>query len=168
MIISFGVAAGLDPVLRAGDCIVANEISDALRRYPADALWSRKLLRIVPGARTGCIAGIDAIVSDPAAKLELHRRTGAVAADMESHIVARAAADHGVAFAAIRVVLDPAHRMLPEAALAAAGANGAVDTASLTRAVLARPSQLAALSRLAFDAYAARNSLVKLRRLLGP
>jgi hopanoid-associated phosphorylase len=167
-IFSFGVAAGLDPALRAGDCIIANEISDASGRYPADSLWSRKLLRVISGARTGCIAGIDAIVSDPAAKLELHRRTGAVAADMESHIVARVAADHGVGFAAIRVVLDPAHRMLPEAALAAAGANGAVDTASLARAVLARPSQLAALSRLALDAYAARRSLVKLRRLLGP
>jgi len=167
MMVSFGVAAGLDPGLRAGDCIIANEISDASGRYRVDPLWCRKLSRVVRGARTGCIAGIDAIVADPAAKLELHRSTGAVAADMESHIVARAAAKHGIAFAAIRVVLDPAHRMLPDAALAAAGANGAVDTASLARAVLARPSQLTALGRLAFDAYAARKSLLRLRRLLG-
>lgn len=165
-IISFGVAAGLDPALRAGDCIVASEIADSRQRYPADGVWRRKLSRVIPGVRIGCIAGVDAVVADPAAKRELHLSTGAIAADMESHIVARVAADHGIAFAAIRVVLDPAHRMLPGAAIAAAGRNGRLDLASMTRAVLARPAQLAALGRLTCDAYAARRSLVRLRHML--
>ena len=48
----------------------------------------------------------------------LHQQTGAIAVDMESHVVADAAARHGVPVAAIRVVIDPAERTIPRSALA--------------------------------------------------
>lgn len=167
-LISFGIAGGLDPDLRPGDCIIASDIADAGHLHAADAGWSRNLADAIPGARIGRIVGVNCVVADPATKRDLYRRTGAVAVDMESHIVARVAADHRLAFTAIRVVLDPAHRALPEAAILAANGDGSVNLTPILRAIFSSSSQLAALMQLGFDAYAARSALVRLRRLLGP
>ncbi len=167
-LISFGIAGGLHPDLRAGDCIIASDIADTGRLHATDVNWSRNLVDAIPGARIGRIVGANSIVADPAVKRELHLRTGAVAVDMESHIVARVAADHKLAFTAIRVVLDPAHRALPEAAILAANGDGSVNMTPILRAIFSSSSQLPALIQLGVDAYAARSALVRLRRLLGP
>jgi adenosylhomocysteine nucleosidase len=167
-IISFGVAGGLAPDLVPGDCVVASAIIDHPTLRPTDPLWSRKLMEMIPHARHGPILGVNAVVSNPADKRRLHALTGAVAVDMESHLVARLAASHGLAFAAVRVVIDPAHRAVPAAALLAMAPSGTTDISSMLRDVFARPSQLSPLLRLAADAYVARTALVRLRRALGP
>jgi adenosylhomocysteine nucleosidase len=165
-IISFGVAGGLAPDLVPGDCVVASAIIDHPILRPTDPLWSRKLAEIIPAARHGPIVGVNAVVSAPADKRKLHALTGAVAVDMESHLVARLAASHGLAFTAVRVVIDPADRTIPPAALLAMAPVGNIS--SMLWDILARPSQLSLLLRLAADAYAARTALVRLRHALGP
>ena len=99
---------------------------------------------------------------------KLHTVTRAAAVDMESHLVARLADAHGLAFAALRVIVDPAHRAVPPAALLAMAAGGSTDVSAMAREILIRPSQASPLMRLAVDAIAARASLVRLRRALGP
>jgi hypothetical protein len=64
---------------------------------------------------------------------------------MESHIAARYAEQHGLPFAALRVISDPAHRALPEIAAAALKANGDVDVWKVMRGIARRPSQIRAL-----------------------
>jgi hopanoid-associated phosphorylase len=167
-IISFGVAGGLLPELVPGDCVVASTIVDYPTLRAADAMWSRKLLEAIPDARHGPIVGAASVVASPADKGELHEMTGAVAVDMESHLVARLAAAHGLAFAAVRVIIDPLHRVVPPAAMVATGLSGAADLTSMMREILIRPWQLSALLRIAADAYAARAALIRLRRALGP
>jgi hopanoid-associated phosphorylase len=167
-IISFGVAGGLAPDLLPGDCIVASAIIDYPAVRPTDPLWSRKLAEMIPDARHGPIMGVNSVVSNPADKCKLHAFTRAVAVDMESHLVARLADAHGLAFAAVRVIVDPAHRAVPPAALLAMAPGGSTDVSAMVREVLARPSQVSPLMRLAADAIAARAALVRLRRVLGP
>lgn len=167
-ILSFGIAGGLHPILRAGDCVVASEISDRQRLHRTDAAWSRELIAAIPGARTGRIVGVNALVPDTLSKQELHQQTAALAVDMESHIVARAAARYGLAFAAIRVVLDPAQRTLPQATQMAIDERGDIDVARLVRNLRAGPGQFPALIRLASEAYLARSKLVRVCRMLGP
>ena len=167
-IISFGVRGGLEPDLLPGDCVVASAIIDYPAVRPTDPLWSRKLADMIPDARHGPIMGVNAVVSDPADKRKLHAFTGAVAIDMESHLVARLADAHGLAFAAVRVIIDPAHRAVPPAALLAMAPGGSTDVSAMVREILARPSQVSLLMRLAADAIAARAALVRLRRVLGP
>src|SRR5580693_2708493 len=87
-LISFGVAGGLAPGLRPGACVVGSAILSAKSRLPTDHSWSQKLLNTIPGAIYGPLFGVPAPVADPAAKQALHNRTGAVAVDMESHVVA--------------------------------------------------------------------------------
>ena len=167
-IISFGVAGGLAPDLVPGDCIVASAIMDYPATRPTDALWSHKLAEMIPGARLGPIVGVNSVVAHPRDKHRLYALTGAVAVDMESHLVARFAASHSLAFAAVRVIVDPAHRAVPPAALLAMSPGDSADLSSVVREVLARPSQLSLMMRLAADALAARAALIRLRRALGP
>jgi adenosylhomocysteine nucleosidase len=167
-IVSFGTAGGLTPQLAPGDWVVAEAIVTDAQRWAADPAWSAKLLARLPHATYGPIASVDVPVAGATAKLALHDRIGAVAVDMESHIAARVASAHGLPFAACRVIIDPAHRTLPPAALAAMRADGGVNLPAVVGSLARRPSQLLLLLRLALDARAARAALFRGRRLLGP
>ncbi|WP_201159342.1 phosphorylase [Rhodoplanes elegans] len=167
-LISFGVAGGLHPDLEPGTCVVAAEILSGSARFPTDPTWSRKLADTIPGAVRGAIVGVPKPVAHTAAKRSLHDSTGALAVDMESHIVAEIGAAHALPVAAIRVITDPADRALPKAALAAMRPNGTTDILAMVRQVMRQPKELPALMRTALDARAARATLVRGRRLLGP
>jgi adenosylhomocysteine nucleosidase len=167
-IISFGVSGGLAPDLRPGDWIVASSVVDSEASRPTHPIWSRRLLDLIPRVRYGPVAGVPSAVTNPTAKSALHATTGAIAVDMESHIVARFAAAHGLSFAVVRVVVDPAHRLVPDAALMAMRRGSGSNIAAVLREIVTDPAQISALSRIAVDAYAARNALLRVRRLLGP
>jgi adenosylhomocysteine nucleosidase len=167
-IISFGVAGGLASELRTGDWVVASSVLDADSESETDTAWSNRLLDVIDGASYAPILGVDKPVAEPSRKRELYETTGASAVDMESHVVARIAAAHGLAFAAVRVVVDPADRALPSAALRGMGSDGRADVRAVVRDLVARPSQISPLARIAVDAYAARTEMLRVRRLLGP
>jgi len=167
-IISFGVAGGLAPHLRPGNWVVASSIVDAQQARPTDPAWSEKILATIPGAEHKPIAGVDYAVANPADKRRMHDETGAATVDMESHLVARLASAHGLNFAAARVVIDPAHRAVPDAALAGLRPDGGTSVTAVLRELIASPSQISGLLRLAYDGYAARRALVRVRRRLGP
>jgi hopanoid-associated phosphorylase len=167
-IISFGVAGGLAPHLRPGDWIVASSIVDSKHVRPTDESWSKRLLEMMPGAGHAPIAGVDTAVTHPKDKRQLHVATGAATVDIESHLVARLASNHGLNFAAVRVVIDPAHRVVPGAALAGMQPGGGTSVMAVLRALMARPSELAGLLRVCVDAYTARSALLRARRMLGP
>ncbi|HEX2216591.1 MAG TPA: adenosylhopane nucleosidase [Xanthobacteraceae bacterium] len=167
-LVSFGVAGGLASELRPGSCIVASEVLDGERRLPTHYAWSQRLLRMHPGAVYGALVGVSAPVAEPAHKRTLHRKTGGVAVDTESHIVARAAAAHGLPMVAIRVVTDPAHRVLPQAALVGVRPDGTTNVAAVLRSLLRRPHDIPALVRVALDTRVARSELLRGRQLLGP
>ena len=66
------------------------------------------------------------------------------------------------------MVIDPAHRAIPDAALAGMRPDGGTSITAVMRELIAGPSQLSGLLRLAYDGYAARRALLRVRRLLGP
>jgi adenosylhomocysteine nucleosidase len=167
-LISFGVAGGLSPDLQPGDCVVGSAVLSGSTRLEMNLEWSQKLLATMPDAFYGPLVGVSAPVADPREKRALHIKTGAMAVDMESHIVARIGAGRGLPVAAIRVITDPAMRALPEAALIAMRPNGTTDVAAMLRHLMRRPRQMPALFRTALDARAARATLLRGRQLLGP
>ena len=105
--------------------------------------------------------------AEPAEKRRLHLRTGAVAVDTESHVAARIAAAHRIPFAACRAVIDPAHSVLPPAAVFGLRHDGTADVIAVLRSLARQPSQLPALARTALDARVAAAALRRGRRLLG-
>jgi adenosylhomocysteine nucleosidase len=167
-IVSFGVAGGLAPQLASGACVVGTHVVSGSRRLPTHRQWSEKLAQTIPGAISGGLVGVSAPVAHPSAKRELFDKTGAIAVDMESHIVASVGLAEDVPFAAIRVITDPAQRALPPSAIAAMRPNGTTDFGAMFRSVLRRPRDLPALLQTALDARAARASLVRGRYWLGP
>ncbi len=167
-LISFGVAGGLAPDLPPGTCIVASSILSGKTRLATDVRWSQKLLKTIPGAIHGMLLGVASPIANPDAKRSLHAATGAIAVDMESHVVAGVAAAHGLPMAAVRVITDPAMRALPKCALAAMRPDGTADIGAMIRSVLRRPRELPALLQTALDARAARATLLRGRQLLGP
>ncbi len=166
-LLSFGTAGGLAPDLVPGRWVVASAIVSERERFPTDPRWSEKLWRTLPDATHAMIAGVAAPVADAAAKRALHRATGAAAADMESHIAAAIAAARGLPFAACRVIIDPAHRTLPPAALVGMRPDGSADVAAVLGSLARQPGQWLDLVRTALDARAARLALLRGRRMLG-
>jgi adenosylhomocysteine nucleosidase len=167
-IISFGVAGGLAPQLRPGTCVIGSAILAGSSRLLTNQIWSQKLLQSFPDAVSGMILGASAPVGDPCDKRALHVNTGAIAVDMESHVVATVGAAHGLPVAAMRVITDPAERALPASAVAAMRPNGTTNIGAMVRSVLTRPREIPALFQTALDALAARTTLLRGRRLLGP
>lgn len=166
-IISFGVTGGLAPGLRTGDWIVAAAIRAGQQVYPTDRAWTRSLLERLPAAVHADIVGADAPVDAPSDKRALHAHTGAAGVDTESHIAARIAAAGQIPFAACRVIIDPADRPLPPAALVGLGPDGRADIVAVFRSVLQQPRQIPDLVRTALDARIARAALRAGRQMLG-
>jgi len=95
-------------------------------KLATDRDWSQALLQLIPDAIHGAIAGATTIVAHPEAKRSLHMSTGALAVDNESRVVASVAAARRLPMAAVRVIMDPAGRQLPAAALASVRKNGTI------------------------------------------
>jgi adenosylhomocysteine nucleosidase len=167
-LVSFGVAGGLSPELRCGTCVVGSAILSHAARYPTDERWSRNLLRAIPHGIYAAIIGVPAPVIQPDDKHALFRNTGAVAVDTESHVVASVACALGLPMVAVRVIIDPAAHTLPKSTLAAVRPDGSVSVAAVIAAATKDPAELVALPRIALAAHAARATLVRTCRLLGP
>jgi len=162
-IISIGIAGGLAPGLRPGDWVLADSVDGT----STDAAWTERLAARLREATRGLLIGVDAVVASSTEKAELHRATGALAVDMESHVAMCAAQRHRLPFAAARVVCDPAHRTLPPAARVAMNPDGHVDFLAVMRSLLAHPAQLPALVQTGRDATQAFGSLLRGQRRLG-
>jgi adenosylhomocysteine nucleosidase len=151
-LMSFGLAGGLDPGLRAGTIILPSEVIslDGAGFLTAQA-W-RERFRLVIAKQHPVAAGrlltSPQPLAAPADKAAAFRRTGAVAVDMESLGVAEVAAARGLPFIAVRVIVDTAADILPRAIVAASG-EGQVDIRHLIRGLAAAPLDLIAVIRLA-------------------
>ena len=172
-VVSVGVSGGLDPALKPGGLVIGDQvIADDGAVYEA----SRYLLSVIRSAHAGAnrdggksaviapIFGSDAIIQSAAHKAALFANHGAVAVDMESHGCARAAAEAGAPFIAIRAIADPADRALPTAALGAVAPDGSTRVFKTLGAALRDPKQFPELIKIGADSNAA---LTTLRRELG-
>jgi adenosylhomocysteine nucleosidase len=166
-IISFGIAAGLAPQCSAGACLIGREVVYGGTAFSADPAWTACIKKIIDSAQLVRIAGIDRPLTRPSEKEALHQASGAAAADMESHVGARIAAELALPFAVLRVVADPAKCALPPAALAGMRMDGRIDVGAVLAALAKSPRQLPGLIRLANEAGLARAALLRCSDLLG-
>jgi adenosylhomocysteine nucleosidase len=166
-VISIGIAGGLAPGLTPGACVIATAIIAGDEIFEPDDAWIARMAGRVPGGILATLAGTDVILAEPAEKVALYASTGAIAADMESHVAARFAKRHGIPFAALRAVADCAESRLPHAASAALTPEGGVDYRNVFRSLARRPQQIPALLRTARQSKAAFAALLRCRQALG-
>ncbi len=143
LLLSVGTAGGLAPGLPPGTVI------------NADGVWTPdRVFACAPFAapgRPGLIATVDTVLADARDKRALFERSGALAVDMESVGVARAALDAGIPFAVLRVIADPAERTLPKATLTALDENGGIRLGAVFASILRDPRQIGGLIRVGRD-----------------
>ena len=167
-LVSIGIGGALAPGLHPGDWVVADAVLAGAEAVPTDAAWADRLIAALPGARRGAILGADLMVAEVAGKAALHRETGALAVDMESHVAARVAQRHNLPFAAARVISDAADRSLPPAARMGMRPDGGMDLPAVLRSLLAHPLQLPALIRTGLEAERAFRALLRGHHALDP
>lgn len=164
VLVSFGVAGGIERDLDPGTVIFGTSVQSpdgTISQVPQELIdrLSQSAPSTEPAAMLGKIVGVDYIVDDPAQKRLLAAQSGALAIDMESHAVAKAAIESRIAFGILRTIADPADRVIPPAAISVVGPNGRIGPYAAAKAVLARPQDLAKLIKLGRDNAAALKSL---------
>ena len=160
-LVSFGVAGGLAPHLKPGDVILSGEVIGDDRRWRSGGEGIGEIGDLAQriGAIEGPVLGWRDILATEEDKARAWRDTGALAVDLESAIVARAAEAAGIPFLVLRTIADPARRELPPAALIPLDKAGRPSFGRVFTEVLRRPRQIRALFGLARETRQALTAL---------
>jgi hypothetical protein len=149
VILSAGFAAALQPDRRVGDVVLATEVIDAEgAAWPAT--WPEELPpgEWWPPLQRARVVTAPALLSTAAEKQALGRRHEAVAADMESGVLARACRRHGIPFGCVRAISDDADTPLSPG-LVGLLAGGRVSVPRVLAALARSPGLTGELWRLA-------------------
>jgi adenosylhomocysteine nucleosidase len=150
-LMTFGMAGGLDPGLKAGSIVLPGElISPSGARFITCRAWRERIAAAVSAScavSEGNLLTSALAIDSVAAKAAAYKSSGAVAVDMESAAVAEVAAAARLPFIAVRVIVDTAADVLPRAVVAASRA-GRVQLARLIAGLLLAPAQIKPLFRL--------------------
>jgi adenosylhomocysteine nucleosidase len=166
-LVSFGIAGALDPALKPGDLVVGAAVRTAQGdRMPVDQKWLVQLTTHLGSARVADVYGSTRIAATAAAKATLHRDTGAVAVDQESHWVAEAAHTRRIPFIVLRAIADRAEDDLPPAVLVGLDAKGNPRTGAVILALLRDPRQIGGLVRVGLQTRTALQALLRGRAAL--
>ena len=149
-LLSFGIAGGLVPGLAPGTIILPLRVLAASgASYSVDADWRGRVAAALSArgmvALDGDLFGAPRAIAASTEKEALNRRTGAIAVDLESHVLARAAQRHGRPFLALRAIADGAEHTLPPAAAVGLDSDGRAAPGQVLLALLREPQQLSAL-----------------------
>jgi len=147
LVISAGVCGALDPAVSCGSLILPETvIGPRGERYAAAVAHHRRHVAALSdrGMRfaTGALATVAEVAATPGAKAKLREATGAVAVDMESALILRAAAEAGCPGLVLRGVSDDAEDSLSPELAALVTAEGRVRKARAAATVLRQPAIL--------------------------
>jgi adenosylhomocysteine nucleosidase len=141
-VLGAGFSGALDPTLRTGDLILADEVVDEGGRS-----WETTWPGHAPRWKRGRILSTPRLIADASEKRGLKERTGALAVDMESAELARVCRSRGVPFGCLRVILDEQSVSLSPV-LGRLLTGSKVAWGHLFAAVLCRPTLVRELWRL--------------------
>ena len=106
-----------------------SSVTSAVRPGPAQGGEGR-------GVKVGAILGLDRMLSSPQEKADAFARRGALAIDMESHHVARAAGERNLPFIAVRAISDQANEILPAIMATFVDAEGQTKMSAVLAALI--------------------------------
>jgi adenosylhomocysteine nucleosidase len=139
-LVSWGSAAALTPQLQRGSIALPKAVIAADHfRIPVSIHWHERMHRCLSRSfpiNTEPLVESRSVLTDPAAKCALSRRSGAIAADMESAALGRLALEAQVPFLVVRAIADAADTAVPEWVLGTLDGLGRPRPARLCAAVL--------------------------------
>ncbi|HEY7680713.1 MAG TPA: hypothetical protein VIC04_09380 [Terriglobia bacterium] len=154
--ISVGFAAGLRESLQPGELIVADTVVD--EKSGERFSCAESLLPIASGQRGGLLS-VSEVIGSAEQKRRLGKTWGALAADMESAGVARAARAAGLAFGAVKSITDSSDESIAIDFQRCRSEHGGLSSWKVVREGLASPQALRDLWRLAGNSRRAAGSL---------
>lgn len=171
-LVSWGVAGGLAPQLKAGTLLLPETVQTTRgQAYRTDSHWRQTLIQCLDNSLSlsrGALQHTETILSSPQEKTDLYQQTRCVAADMESAAVAKLAAEAQVPFLIIRAIADPAQAALPVSALRALDPDGRLQPLALMASLLTHPQDLLGLWQLGGYFRAAKATLRAFAARVGP
>lgn len=156
-VISTGFTGALQPDLKLGHIVVANEIV-GLQTEPLK-IDVGMTSDVAHGLHVGRTLTVDQMVRTVAEKQALAIQTGAIAVDMESLGVATVCRETKTRFMAVRVVSDDLSADLPPEILSLVGETGAVRLGAVLGSLWKRPSSLKDMWHMREHAIQASESL---------
>ncbi len=145
----FGVSGGLNPRLKPGDVLFADAVLGE-QHDGVSLVWKKNgghldetfkclAAKDLP-VQWGPIISVQKQVLDAAGKRALFDRTKALAVDMETAAVARAANQSGLPFFAVRIICDPANVSVPKALFQCVDEKGNPRFFYLLKRIIQKPS----------------------------
>lgn len=150
-ILSFGFAAGLDPVIKAGAILLPHSVVVGNQEYHVDAEIRDWLGAEKSEVKLGSLLHSNEIVTSVQQKEKLFKETACIAVDMESGLVAQFAHEKQIPFAVLRAVCDSANRNLPPLVSLALAQNGKLDLSEISRSLFTNPYQIKDLCGVGLD-----------------
>ena len=171
-VISFGLAGGLDPVLRTGELMIADRITFGASTWQASPALARALQSALDASGLSPLrssfAGVDCDGHGSGrqgraagGQRSIRRRYGI---PCRRRLRARRQACHG---RCLRAICDPADRALPPLAATGLKPDGRIDFAATLMDLARAPRQIPALVRTGLDTAIAVAALRRARRVLG-
>jgi adenosylhomocysteine nucleosidase len=151
---SVGLCGGLDPNLRSGHIIIARRIlqlkaNNRVKPWQTDPAASDKIYRLLQ--TSGQTTYLGDLITTPEAvfttdgKTALFDQTHAIAIDMESAAVARAAHENKLPFFSLRAVCDTAKSSVPPESTAFVDGAGNIRKIIVLKHIFRKPSLIVAL-----------------------
>ena len=116
--------------------------------------------------RVGGLLGLDRMLSSPAEKAQAFAQRGALCVDMESHHVARMAAESGLPFIAVRAISDQADETLPAVMASFVDQEGQTQMSAVLTALILGRVGLGTLLRTGRASQRAHQALLRCRGAL--
>lgn len=144
LVVSAGVCGALDPRLRPGDLVIPERVIDVAGvPHPLSPLHHRAAVARAGGpASTGPLITTRAVLTTSETKASLFARSGAVAVDMESAVIAARAAQSGYPALVVRAVSDDAGQSLPAEFIRLVTPEGRLRLAGALALGVTRPAML--------------------------
>ncbi|MCK5356301.1 MAG: phosphorylase [Methyloprofundus sp.] len=164
-LISWGCAGALAPQLKAGDLVIPSAIlaTNNIQLATQDH-WSQLIIKSLEQSikcYNGQLFESGSVINLAQDKAEQYQQTRALAVDMESAALARAAQQAGIPFVAIRSIVDSADQDLPKAIDYAMTAKGVISLPKLMLYLCTHPAELIGLIKLGMNFNSARKTLKK-------
>jgi adenosylhomocysteine nucleosidase len=155
-VITAGFCGALQPDLKVGDVVIANEVVDQFgHSWPATGNSNH------PVQSKRCLLTVNHLIANVNEKQRLGEFHKADVVDMESAAVAEVCTDRNVPFLAVRAVSDTVDTELsPELVKLLSG--GSVSVWNAVRALIGKPTLLGEFRRLARDTKMAARNLAKI------
>jgi adenosylhomocysteine nucleosidase len=166
MLVSTGVAGGLDPALEPGDVVCADYVmnldamsTEIIKAGGHDVEGWPFGHNLTSGVTEGSVITVSAPLCSAMEKDSLYRRTGAVAVDMECFGVAKAASDKEIPFCCVKSICDDAACSLPEQIVTCMGDDGKMALGRLGLVLSRHPLLLSELLNMGINFRKALKSL---------